>query len=470
MDLRKGQIIEVTISDLAFGGAGVGKFTAGDRELRRVSDEAHPTELVVFVEKTVPGDRIAAELTKIKSNFAEARLSKIIEPSAERITARCKHFGTCGGCTLQFLSYEDQLKWKEKMVMDALTRIGGFEKPPLLPICGAESPWFYRNKMEFTFSADFSGELHLGFHERKSFSRVFNLEECFLESPLSVEIVLAVQKWAKEKGLTAHNPRTNEGVLKNLVVREGKNTGDVMVNLITNGKNFPEEHAFAEYMSSTFPQITSLYRTAVTVRKGSRTTVDEFHLAGKKVITETLNVADASLHFEIHPQAFFQTNTKQAELLYAKVLEFAEPKAKDHVLDLFCGTGTIGMFFAKLGAHVTGIELNASAIENATTNATKNNLTNIEFLCGDVFDVLSSVDKGSLIITDPPRAGMAPKSLEKILNLNIPKWIYVSCNPTTLARDLKVAQESGYTLQRVQPVDMFPQTFHVETVALLTNS
>lgn len=457
MNYKNGNIIEISISDLAFGGVGVGKI--GD--------------FVVFVDGVVPGDRVKARFTKIKRNFAEAKLEMLASPSPNRIAPRCKHFSVCGGCSLQFLSYENQLKWKEKMVADALRQIGGFRDLRVERIIGCEDPWFYRNKIEYNFGPGPNGKVILGFRPAKKYDEIFDLEECFLQSPSSVEIALAVEKWAQELGIPAFHPRTNEGILKNLAVREGKNTGECMLNLIINGRDFPLERSFAKFIAKKFPQITSLYRTGVTVQKGHRTIIEEFHLAGKKTLTEILRVKPYELKFEILPQAFFQTNTRQAEVLYGKILEFAGPQTSDAVLDLFCGTGTIGMFFAKFGAKVIGVDNNESAITNARENAHLNNIFNIDFQCHDVNKLLNATARYStllhatLLITDPPRAGIAQKSLEKILELKIPKWIYVSCNPTTLARDLKIACKAGYRIKKIQPVDMFPQTYHVETICLL---
>lgn len=451
---KKGDLVDLEISDLAFGGIGVGKI--GD--------------FVVFVPGVVPGDKICGRLTKIKKQYAEAKLEKILQAARERITPRCKHFGVCGGCSLQFLSYENQLKWKEKMVADALRQIGGFKDLRVEPIIGCEDPWFYRNKMEYNFGPS-NGKSILGFRPAKKYDEIFDLEECFLQSPQSVEIALAVEKWAQELGIPAFHPRTNKGILKHLAVREGKNTGELMLNLIANGRDFPHTDAFTKFIREKFPQVTSLYRTGVTVQKGHRTVIEEFHIAGKKTLTEILRVGEMELRFEILPQAFFQTNTKQAEVLYGKILEFAGPQANanDSMLDLFCGTGTIGMFFAKSGTKVIGVDSNESAIANARENARLNSLPNVEFHCADInkfFDKRPSLRLG-LLITDPPRAGIAESALEKILELKIPKWIYVSCNPTTLARDLKIAGEHGYKIEKIQPVDMFPQTYHVETVCLL---
>lgn len=479
MNFKKGDLVSLEIIDLAFGGAGVGKIS--DTISR--DDISNTENFVVFVEATVPGDIVSVRLTKIKKQYGEARLEKILTPSSKRITPRCKHFGVCGGCSLQFLSYEEQLRWKEKMVFDALTRLGGFSKLPLASIIGCESPWFYRNKMEYTFGP----EEIIGLHPKKNFRDVFDLQECFFQSPLSVKIARGVSAWAKQNNFP-------EGFLKNLVVREGKNTGEVLLNLITSEDDNSWDAKFADFIGQQFPEVSSLYRTAVLVQKNKRTMMKERLLKGKPALTESLTVArgktapwhmtheqgeqktDAiTLSFDILPQAFFQTNTKQAEVLYEKILEFAAPEPDEEVLDFFCGTGTIGMFFAKKGAKkVTGVEINEAAIESARSNAQKNNLSNIEFYCGNIEDVFIQKQQdqkekpASLLITDPPRAGIFPKALQKILEKRFPRWIYVSCNPTTLARDLKIACENGYTLQKIQPVDMFPQTYHIEAIALLT--
>lgn len=467
MQLKRGDAIELTIHDLAFGGAGVGRIMREDREY------------VVFVEGTVPGDRVIARWTKIKSQFGEARLEKIVAPSPQRIAARCPHFGVCGGCSLQMLPYNAQLEWKQKMVEDALLRIGGFKDTAVEPIIGCSSPWYYRNKMEYSFGQDF-GKDTLGLHPKNSFAHVFDLQECYLQSPESVAIVTAMREWTRKNELAAFDPRRGHhggGILRSIYIREGKTTGERMINIVTAGRDFPQEESFKKLIAEKFPGVTSLYRTAVTIQKGFRTVVDEFHLAGKKTLTENLTVEyngePQTLTFHVLPQAFFQPNTLQAQLLYKTVLEFAAPGSNERVVDLFCGTGTIGMFFARSGAQVFGVELNASAVENARANAMHNNLMNIEFSCGDAFKVLAERNDvtPSIIVTDPPRAGIDAHTLEKIASLGAQKWVYVSCNPSTLARDLGIVcggKTPQYQLEKVQPVDMFPHTFHVETVCRLT--
>lgn len=498
MNFKKGEIIELKITDLAFGGAGVGKLVVKKPRTGELFDgkgKSVGSGFTIFVKGAVPGDTIRAKLVKIKKNYAEARLEEILEASVQRILPRCKHFNRCGGCSLQFLDYKNQLKWKEKIVTDSLKQIGGFKNVRIEPIVGCESPWFYRNKMEYSFGESENGALMLGLHPEQNFKEVFDVEECFLEPPLSVKILRAVRNWCAMQNLRSNSAL---GLLRNLVIREGKNTGELMVNLVVSGEKFSLDEEFKNWILAEFPEITSLYCTAIKTQRGHRTVIKEYHLAGRETIAEKLKVRvravggtksnctesgstgdSLELKFEILPQAFFQPNTMQAQVLYGKILEFteissycpAETGACGNALDLFCGTGTIGMFFAKTGIHTIGIEINESAIQNAHENAKLNNIENIEFHCCDVEKIpLRALNPlPSILITDPPRPGIAQKSLEKILALKIPKWIYVSCNPATLARDLKIACQNGYTLKKIQPVDMFPHTYHIEIICLLTD-
>lgn len=466
MQLTKGHTITVVIKEIAFGGNAVGM----------PIDEALKG-FITFVSGAVLPDEVAeVKLTKIKKNYLEAELVRIITTDKDRNIPRCKHFGICGGCSLQHVPYTKQLEIKDTFVQDALIKFGGFSKEYIAhikkPIIACDSPWYYRNKSEYTFE---SGKA--GFHARGNFRTVFDLEECFLQSEIAVAILQCIKDWARVKNISTYDWSTRQGIIKNLVIREGKNTGEILVNLITTQDNFIYEKDFIELIRSNFPQVTSLYRSSVIVRRGFKTVNNEYLLWGKETLTEKLSVGNNSLHFEILPQAFFQPNTLQAEKLYRVTINYAQPTNTDHVLDLFCGTGSIGMFCALSGSRVTGIDLSESAIMNAQKNAEKNNIKNITFYPGDTGKELKKLQEiaqtATILITDPPRAGIEPKTLEKIIGLTIPRWVYVSCNPTTLARDLKIICNAPlingkkYRLASLSPVDMFPQTFHIETVVLL---
>lgn len=464
MVLSKKQPVTLTLSDLAFGGMAISKIKQGD------------SEFVIFVEGGVPGDTVEVEFTKIKKQYAVSKIRRRLQNSELLIPARCKHFGICGGCQWQFLAYEEQIKFKEKFVRDALERIGDIKNPPLLPICESPSPWFYRNKMEYSFSENAEGIPILGLHQRGKYYEVFDLNECYLQSQFSVSIAVWVKEWARNHKLMAYDSKHHVGFLKNLIIREARSTGEFMVNLVTSEEPFVLAQDFTRDILAAFPKITSLYHTSVRIQKGARTTLQETLLFGKPTLTEIIRVEGnfrdgenlISLIFDITPQAFFQPNTKGAERLLSYLLALAKPRTDDIVFDLYCGTGIIGMFLAKLTKRVYGIELNESAIESAKYNAQKNGLTNIEFLCGDVGKLMKKIpEKPTLVIVDPPRAGLTPQALDDLLALQPKKIIYVSCNPTTLARDLKKLTEM-YTLKKVQPLDLFPQTYHVETLCLLT--
>lgn len=484
-------MIKVKIETLAFGGAGIGRFSHEGRSM------------TVFISDTVPGDIVEAFLTKIKPSYWEARVARYITYSSDRIKPRCKHFGVCGGCTWQFLSYENQLKFKEEQVRESLEHIGRIENPQVEKIIGCEDPWYYRNKMELSFGeytlvghprengdperkvTPFQAMLDsrvrgddrtcgsspvLGFHLRGMRYEIFDLEECFLQSTFLPSFIKGLRLFVNEQGWKAYNSKLKTGFLKSLFIREGKNTGEIMVNLVTQGEAFDVDkaHVFRDFVERNFSEITALYYTEIIDRKGRKTVFCEHHLSGRKTLTEILNLYDgSSLTFEIAPQAFFQPNTFQAQSLYSKVLEFADLGENDVVFDLFCGTGTIGLFCAKKCRSVLGVELNEEAIKSARQNASLNDISNIEFFVGDVAHALKTYkEKPSVIVVDPPRAGLGEKLVHQIVQFQPKKVVSVSCNPTTFARDAMVFESLGYRLKSVVPVDMFPQTYHIETVSL----
>lgn len=450
MQLKKGESISLDITKLAFGGAGIGEHEGK----------------VVFVECTVPGDKVTAKITRIKPNFLEAKLEEIISPSAKRITPKCAHFNECGGCALQYLSYEDQLSFKENHVKESLEHIGGFKNPPMQKIIGCQNPWHYRNKMEFSFSMNQTDKVFLGLHPKGYRYDVFELKECHLESEDIGALVMLVQKFAREKNLKAYDYKKNTGLLRTLTVREGKKTGERLVNLVTSHEDFPYEKEFIDLLtgSEEIKKPTSIYITKHVIQKGSRTVFEAKNVYGKPHLTEELN----TLNFNILPDAFFQPNTLQAEILYTCVLELGEVTKEDIVYDLFCGTGTIGLFCAKSAKRVFGVDINKSAIENAIQNAKLNGITNAEYKAGDAFEIIKNMEeKPDIVIVDPPRNGLGEALCDHLLEIGARKIVYVSCNPATLSRDLKILCKDKYRLITGQPVDMFPHTHHVETVCKL---
>ncbi len=451
MKRKKGDKIELKIDGLVYGGRGIGELD-GWR---------------VFVDGVVPGDRVRARLTKVKAKYGEARLEEVLTEGGLRIAPRCKHFGVCGGCKWQFLDYEEQLRFKEEQVRDAVERLGGLDAGLVKPIVGCDEPWFYRNKMELSFGESDDGEVMLGFYPPGYHYEVFNLDSCFLQSDQMEDFVRKVRDWANEHGLKAYHKRTHEGLLRNLIIREGKNTGEVMVILVTSTEEFGVVDKFVELFADD-ERVTSLYWNSVHQVKGQKTWVEEKLLAGKEVLREVMEVDGQRLEFDIRPQAFFQTNTKQAEVLYGKVLELAGLSGDEVVWDLYCGTGTIGLFCAGKAGRVVGIEVNESAVENARGNAVANGIENAEFHLGTVEEVLGNLkEKPDVVIVDPPRAGLGEKVVGKTAAFGAERIVYVSCNPTTMARDFATFEALGYKVREIWPVDMFPQTGHVECVGVL---
>ena len=449
--LRRGQIVELEVLDLAFGGKGVAKLNG----------------LVVLISNAIPGDIVKAKILKRKRSFAEAEVFEIIRESEKRTSPRCSHFGFCGGCVLQNLKYEHQLEYKTKQVRDSLVHIGGFTDVEVSPIIGSEKLYFYRNKMEFSFDKNEQGELILGLHPRGRYDQVFDLKECFLQSEPCNRIIAWIRGFFREKKLYTYDLKKHEGFLRYLTIREGKNTSEVMVNLVTNKGDFAYQEEFAKGLTERFPQITSVVRNInprlATIAVGE----EEVLLSGKNFITEKVG----DFNFDLSANSFFQTNSYQVEKLYDVVRGFCDLKGSENVLDLYCGTGTISIFLSPQAKKVIGVESLAQSVEDAQRNASKNNVSNCEFLCGEAKKVLSELitrgEKFDIVVVDPPRAGLHPDVVSYLSDIKIDKLIYVSCNPATLARDLKLFCERDYKIDQVQPVDMFPHTPHIETVVKL---
>ena len=454
MQVKKGQIVEFDIENLAFGGAGIGRLDGR----------------AVFVKETMPGDKVKASFTKIKSKYAEAKLVEIISPAKERVQPKCPYSGVCGGCQVQFMPYEKQLEFKRQHVIDCFERIGEIKNPPVGEIIGSENQFYYRNKMEFSFGYDAEMNFTLGMHVPGRRFDILDLKECHLESELSYQIVNLVRDLMMKLKWRPFKYSNGKGFLKHLSIREGKRTNEIMINLITSN-DLPKDiqEGLNEFVELIKANVTSIYWTQVISKRGTPRRYEEKLLFGENYLTEEMHLENGDkLSFEILPKAFFQVNTFQAEKLYQEVINLATKNDHKMIFDLFCGTGTIGLFLAKYAEKVLGIEMNESAVKAARVNAEKNNIFNIDFFNGDVAKVLEEIKElPSLVLVDPPRAGLTEKTIDQINNFNPKEVIYVSCNPSTLARDVKIFKEYGFKIQSVQPVDMFPHTFHIENVCLL---
>jgi 23S rRNA (uracil1939-C5)-methyltransferase len=444
---------------------------------------------VVFVRGGVPGDTVRARVARVSKNFAEADIAAVLAPSPYRVPPRCRYFGTCGGCVWQHLSYPGQLEFKRQQVTDALERIGGFPGITVEPTLGAADPFYYRNKMEFSFGVrwltreeldaahDQGGtetplaRFALGLHIPQRFDRVLDIQECFLQSAESAAIVNAVREFSLAHELTIYSTLTHTGYLRNLVIREGRHTGDRMVNLVTSEERPELMGEFSEMVRTRFPSVTTLVNN-ITTRKSQVAVGDrEVVLYGPGFIRERIG----GRPYKVSANSFFQTNTLQAERLYDTARELADLKPTDTVFDLYSGTGTIALHVAADAAAVVGIESVPDAVTDAQRNAAEQGVTNCTFILGDLKEKLVDdtgwlADHGSptVMIIDPPRAGMHPKVVERIREMHPGRIVYVSCNPATQARDLKtLCDGGGYTIDRVQPVDMFPHTMHIENVVRL---
>ncbi len=464
---KRGKTIELTIE----------KFADKGMALARVDG------FVVLVREGVPGDRVNARIYKKKKNYAEAEIEDVLEPSDLRTEPRCYYFSTCGGCRWQHVSYDAQLQAKKESVEGALIHQGGFdlEQVEVRPTIGAPDIYFYRNKMEFSFSAqrwltpeeiatgkDFDTDFALGLHVPGNPFKVLDLHECHLQSEVSQRLVNGVRDFAKKHEWAPWHIRKHEGFLRHLVIRQAANTGDLMVNLVTNGYDEERMELLSGFLQREFPEVTTLVNT---INTGVAQTAfgEAIHtIYGPGVIHDKIG----SYRFQIASNAFFQTNTRQAERLYEVAKSFGNFQPDDLVYDLYCGAGTISIYIADAVKRVVGVELVEEAVANAKTNAELNGVDNCSFVSGDMkelftADFVEQHGRPDVLLVDPPRGGMHPDVVKQIRALRPPRFVYVSCNPQTQARDLSMLS-GAYTIEDVQPVDLFPHTQHIENVVSLT--
>lgn len=453
-------------------------YAAEGKSLARVDGK------VVFIEGAVPGDVVDVQLSKNKADWAEGHTVHIHNLSSDRVTPFCEHFGVCGGCQWQMLPYEKQLFYKQKQVNDNLTRIAKINLPEIAPIIGADFTRGYRNKMEYTFATrkyiptdefrrmkaegvDFNNQPGAaGFHVRGFFDKVVEIDTCHLQEEPTNFIRKAVAAYVLANELPFYNIKTHEGWIRNLLVRSST-TGELMVNMVIAYEDKEHRIALLDQLLQSFPEITTLLYTINGKRNDSLHDQEPIVYHGKGYIIEKLE----ELSFKISPKSFFQTNTKQAEKLYGVTREFAELDGSQLVYDLYCGTGSIGLFVSKFAKKLIGVEMVADAIEDAKENAALNGVNHASFFAGDVIDICNDAffethGKADVVITDPPRSGMHEKLVKKLLEIAAPTVVYVSCNPATQARDLALLSEK-YQVTKIQPVDMFPHTLHIENVVQL---
>lgn len=457
MKLQKNQIIELTIDKLVYGGKGIASLPTENGNFK------------VFVGDCIPGDKVRVRLVKIKSGYAEGVAEEIISESSLRIKPKCEHFAVCGGCCWQNLSYDNQLAYKEEQVKDSLKHIGGFASEVVKKIIPSEDHFFYRNKMEFSFGDNKNMPLSLGFHPRGMRHDVFQLNNCYLQAEETGHIVNKVFNFFNERKISRFKYKNNEGCLRNLIVKHSKTDDSFLLNLVISGNEYSWLEEFVELIKS-LPKTKSLYLTKILALSGQKTKKQSDLIWGEKTLSETLKVRNKEYFFKIDPDSFFQPNTKQAQILYNEVIEAIDNVEckKNCVFDLYCGTGTISLIVSQIFSKVYGLEINENAVNDAKHNAVENNVENVEFLCGDVTILLPKIAlTPDLIIVDPPRAGLSESAIYQLADLKPKGIVYVSCNPSTLARDAKILSREGFVLKFVQPVDMFPQTYHIEQVALL---
>ena len=449
LPVAAGNYYDMDIKTLGHSGEGVGRYR----------------DFTVFVPYALPGENVTVLIETVKKNYAKGRLSKINQVSAQRMKSRCAIYEECGGCQLQHLDYKAQLETKRQIVVDAVTRIGKIPDVVIHPVIGSAEPWYYRNKMQFPVGRD-KGKVAVGCFAQGS-HKIINTKHCFIQHDINNKIADAVRNIAAQLSIEPYDEQTGRGVLRHVIGRVGVRTGEVMVVLVTATDTLPQQQQVVARLREAIPGLVSIIHNSnpkkTNVIMGTQSTT----IWGRPTIKDRLG----EFEFNISDRSFFQVNTPQAEILYNKALEYAGLSGEETVIDAYCGTGTISLFLARKAKKVYGIEIVAPAIEDAIRNADDNQVTNTEFIVGDAVDIMPRLYRQGVrpdvIVVDPPRAGCAAKVLETFVKMNPKRIVYVSCNPASLARDLAILNDSNYISWEIQPVDMFPNTFHVECVVLL---
>ncbi len=449
--LQKGKKYECEIVDIGQGGVGIGKHDG----------------FTVFVDGALPGEIVDVKITKSKKKYAEGVISKIINPSEFRVERLCSpKYTNCGGCQIQELDYKKQLELKTKEVSEDLKRIGKFEDIKVESTIGMKSPFRYRNKAQFPIQK-IDGKLKIGFYKKKSHD-VIDIESCVIQHELNDKIIEILRTFIEEFDISVYDEKTHKGLLRHLMTKIGYTTGEIMVVIVATNREIPHIDVLIKRLED---EIEGFKTLVININKEKTNVIlgkKNVNVFGEGKIID--NIGD--LKFEISPLSFFQVNPVQTEILYNKALEFADLKEGDIVYDIYCGIGTISLFLAKKAEKVYGIEIVEEAIEDAKKNAILNNVTNAEFYVGKAEEVVPKLYKdgkcANVVVVDPPRKGCDERVLDTIIEMKPEKIVYVSCNPATLARDMKYLCEKGYVGEKIQPVDMFPHSVHVETVVLMS--
>ncbi|MBA3018090.1 MAG: 23S rRNA (uracil(1939)-C(5))-methyltransferase RlmD [Proteobacteria bacterium] len=458
MSLKKGQELELEISELAFGGKGL----------------ARKDGFVVFVDQTIPLDIVIARIIKKKKNYADAIIVTIVKESPFRIKPPCIYSGCCGGCKWQFLKYDEQLVFKRQHVIDSLEHIGIIKDVPVHSTLPSKVTYAYRNKMEFSCSdrrwlmpdefgmENLDLDFAIGLHVPGTFHKVLDIKKCLLQPGLGNNILDDIREFIKNSNIPVYGLRSHKGFWRFLMLRHSAAYDQWMVNIVTAEESNKIVKPLSDLLTAKYPEIVSVINNINKRKAGIAVGEYEILLAGSPFIRDKVG----RFEFKISANSFFQTNTLGAEILYKKVMEYAGLSGKEQVVDLYCGAGTISIFLADSARELVGIEISESAVRDAEINCQNNGVTNCRFILGDIKDCLEQVKKPDVMIIDPPRTGMHEKVVKQVLDMSPARIVYVSCNPATMARDLGMIKDD-YSVLEVQPVDMFPHTYHIESVARL---
>ena len=457
--LKRGQEIELLISDLAFGGQGISKVD----------------DLIFFVKDAIPGQKVLTKVSRVKKKYVETYKIKTLKQSVDEIDPKCEHFKYCGGCTIQQLNYEKQIYYKQQQVYDILAKIGEIKTPKINTIIPCNKTFYYRNKMEYTFSDnpwyvdnETYDDVIIGLHVPKRFDKILSINECHINDPIFNDLNTAIKTCANKFNLVPYDVRKHVGFLRFLVLRIGVHTNEVMVNFVTAGYKPKLIAPLVELILEKFPNVKSIVNT-INANKNNTATGNIKLIHGESYINEKIG----NYIFKVSANSFFQTNSYQVKTLYDYIVKCGEFTKNDIVYDLYCGTGTIGIYISSYVKKVYGIEIIEDAITDAKFNAKQNNIKNAFFYASDMKDFFTNketkIDKPDTIIIDPPRPGLHPDVLQDIKTLSPSKIIYVSCNPSTQARDIKILLDDSYKISDIQPIDMFPHTPHIECIITLKN-